>query len=182
MCRVAVAAEGGPHGGIIPMSNIRVDCLFELFVNFRVAISAGRRNIPAVYLGSGIIDGQDFMVPVAILTRCSNSRTPELSDVLSVDAVKVGSHQEFSVFHSLDLTGMRPMARGTDHYLIQGIHLGLRDYFVGAVAIPAVRRRRFRSLQHLGMPASGYIFRFFLVAGYALRAGQESGVRKNLCA
>ena len=75
---------------------------------------------------------------------------------------------------------MRLMAGGTNPDFIKGIYLVLREYFVGSVAIPAIRCGRFRSLEHLGVPASGYFFSLFLMAAFALRPGQTSGMRECL--
>jgi len=98
----------------------------------------------------------------------------------AVNTVQVGLHQQLSVFHALDPSGMRLMAGSAYPDFIEWIHLVLREYFVGSVAIPAIGCRRFRSLEHCGVPAPGYLFSFFLMTAFTLRPGQAIGVGKCL--
>jgi len=157
-----------------------VNGLFELFVNIGMAVPAGFGDVSGMYTGAWILNGQNVVLAMTIFAGRSNGRGSRLSRILAVNAVHVGSDQQLPVFHSFDLSGMRLVAGSTDLYLIEGIYFRLKAYIMGSMTIPAVWRRRFRPLQHFGMPAPGNICCLFLMASLALRFGQRRTVRQLL--
>jgi hypothetical protein len=179
VCGVAVVAKRRLQRWIVPVGDIGVNGRFKLLENFRVAAPACLGNVPAVYTGSRIINGKDGMMPMAIFAGSSHDRGSGFSRIPGVNAFQVESHKHFSVIHAFQPVGVCQMAGGADPDFFQGTYFRLRRHFVASVTIPAVGGRRFRSLAHLGVTASGYIFRFFLVAALALRLGQTGRMRES---